>query len=101
VIKIGKDVSAKEAHCEFVGLAIFSENGLRLFRQVYDAAVDLRGNGRFHESLEARRASLTDVLQELIDQGHSIECIEVSSGWMEIHSFDDYKQACSLLARAG
>ena len=101
VTKIGKNVKPDEAHCEFIGMGMFSERGFSLFKQVYNAANSLPKNGPFHEASAADKASLTDVIQEIIDQGHRIECIEVSAGWMEIHSFEDYKQACSLLARAG
>ena len=103
--QIGTRLDPSQAHCEFAGLALFSEKGYQLFRETYYSAVETtcteprRSNGDtpFHEVPSARQASFTDVIQEIIDRGHKVACVEVSAGWMEIHSFDDYKQACALL----
>jgi phosphoenolpyruvate phosphomutase len=90
VRRVGKGVDPVDAHGEFIGLAYFSERGYRVFREVYQALAD--GNGA------AAPASLTDVLQAVIDQGDQVSCVEVSQGWMEIHSFDDYRDACALVS---
>jgi hypothetical protein len=42
------------------------------------------------------QASLPDFLQYLITLGYKVEALQVSSGWMEIHTFDNYKEACSI-----
>jgi phosphoenolpyruvate phosphomutase len=52
----------------------------------------------FHEAESLQTASLTDLIQELIERGVEVSCVEVSSGWMEIHSYEDYKLACQLVA---
>ena len=43
------------------------------------------------EGLE--RASLTHILQALIDRGHAVIAVDIHKGWMEIDSFDDYRRA--------
>ena len=43
------------------------------------------------EGLE--RASLTHLLQAMIDRGHAVVAVDVHKGWMEIDSFDDYRRA--------
>jgi phosphoenolpyruvate phosphomutase len=98
VLKIGKNIPRSEAHGEFTGLALFSAKGWKLFRRLYDAARG-RAPGRFHEAATLETASLTDMVQELIDQGHPVSCVQVTSGWMEIHSFEDYKLACRLVSQ--
>jgi len=40
---------------------------------------------------------LTDLLQEMIDRGHEVSCIDVYKGWMEIDTFDDYRRAWAEL----
>jgi len=97
VLRIGKRVPVDEAHDEFAGLVLFSKKGYSLFRETYQTAL-ANGNEPFHEAPSVQEASFTDVIQEIIDQGYPVHCVEVSSGWMEIHSFDDYRQACALLA---
>ncbi len=99
VVKIGKNIPRSEAHGEFTGLALFSAKGWKLFRRFYDTAQALPRGTRFHEAATLETASLTDMVQELIDQGHPVSCVQVSSGWMEIHSFEDYKLACRLVSQ--
>lgn len=99
ILKIGKRVDPNQANCEFAGLALFSEKGYQLFRETYHSAVATNGDAPLHEAPSARQASFTDAIQEIIDRGYKVACLEVSAGWMEIHSFDDYKQACALLRR--
>jgi phosphoenolpyruvate phosphomutase len=97
VLKLGQMLPPADAHCEFTGLAFFSREGFRLLREVYGEVAVSHRDRPFHEAASARTASLTDVLQELIDRGYDVECIEVSSGWMEIHSFADYQLAHRLV----
>jgi phosphoenolpyruvate phosphomutase len=98
VSAIGKKLRRDSAHYEFAGLVLFSKSGFNLFRTTYERVFANLKDQPFHEAASVHTASFTDVLQELIENGHEIHCMEVSSGWMEIHSFEDYKQACMLLA---
>lgn len=97
VLRIGTSVPPAKAHCEYVGLALFSEKGSAALREAYEEA--LAQGGPFHDSPSADVASLTDTLQELIDRGVRVTCVGVASGWLEIRSFDDYRLASSLVAR--
>ncbi len=91
VRRIGKGVDPGDAHGEFIGLAYFSERGYRLFRE------GLRSLASGNTPTQPN-ASFTDVVQAVIDQGHEVSCVEVSEGWMEIHSFDDYRDAIALVS---
>jgi len=99
VLKIGKNIQPSDAHGEFTGLALFSPKGWKLLREVYETVKTQSRGAGFHEAATFEQASLTDMVQELIDQGHEVSSVQVSSGWMEIHSFEDYKLACKLVAR--
>jgi phosphoenolpyruvate phosphomutase len=92
VARIGQRLAAEEAHGEFIGLALLSERGARLVREVYQELASTH-RGPFHEADSLARASLTDLLQELIDRGHEVNCVDVYKGWMEIDSFEDYRRA--------
>ena len=97
VLKIGQSLSPEQAHGEYAGLAVFSKKGFALMRRVYEEAVAASAARPFHEAPSVQAAYLTDLVQELIDRGHEVGCVEVSSGWMEIHSLEDYKLAHGLV----
>jgi len=92
VQRIGQQLAPQQAHGEFIGLVLLSERGAKLVREVH-AELARTHRGRFHEAESLARASLTDLLQELIDRGHEVTCADVYKGWMEIDSFDDYRRA--------
>lgn len=97
VLKIGKKILCNEGCTEFAGLALFSKKGFELLREIYRAVENQPDQAAFYESASLQTASLTDLLQELIDRGHKVCAVEVSSGWMEIRSFSDYKLACAVV----
>jgi phosphoenolpyruvate phosphomutase len=92
LVRIGKGLELAGADYEFIGMAYFSQEGARIFLEVYD---DLARNsqGPFHEASSFEQASVTDGLQEIIDRGYSMHGLEVSKGWMEIHGLEDVKIA--------
>jgi phosphoenolpyruvate phosphomutase len=92
VERIGQRLRPEEADGEFIGLAMFSERGARLVRETYQDLARSH-HGAFHEADSLAQASLTDLLQELIDRGHEVICVDVYKGWMEIDSFEDYRRA--------
>jgi len=92
VKRIGQALAPEEAHGEFIGLVLFSEHGARVVREVYEELLRTH-RGRFHEAASLALASLPDLLQELIDRGHAVTCVDAYKGWMEIDSFDDYRRA--------
>jgi phosphoenolpyruvate phosphomutase len=93
IVKIGQHVPHEQAHGEFIGLAMFSERGIDAFKQVYrDAQQTYQAKG-FHEAGSLTKATFTDMVQELIDKGHSVNCVPIFKGWMEVDSFEEYQQA--------
>jgi len=49
------------------------------------------------EGLE--RASVTHILQAMIDRRHPIVAVEIHKGWMEIDTFEDYRRAWAEVTR--
>jgi phosphoenolpyruvate phosphomutase len=47
--------------------------------------------------LAAKNALFSDLLQEIINSDFPVYGMEANSGWLEIHSFEDYKLACSII----
>ncbi len=88
VRSIGQALALGDADGEFAGLSLFSAAAWTALRRRYT-------------SLAATQpcAAVTDLLQQSIDAGQRVVALEVTSGWLEIHSFDDYQHACRLVAR--
>ena len=97
VTKIGQQLPHDQAHGEFIGMAMFSEKGIAAFRACYQAAQDKHQSAGFHEAGTLTKASVTDLLQELIDQGHRIDAVPIFKGWMEVDSFEEYQKAWAKL----
>ncbi|NOY69600.1 MAG: phosphoenolpyruvate mutase [Deltaproteobacteria bacterium] len=86
VKKIGDDISEQEGDCEFVGLALLSKKGMRLLVDEYKAS-------NLGETI-----SFADFIQCLVEKNHEVLVYEVTGGWMEIHTFEDYKNACAVFS---
>ncbi|MCB9896579.1 MAG: isocitrate lyase/phosphoenolpyruvate mutase family protein [Planctomycetes bacterium] len=98
VLNIGKHLAPDEAHAEFIGLAAFGPGGRALLLEACErwAAEPAR---RFGHAPSFAAATLTDALQELVDDGHVVTAVEQDRGWMEIHDFEDYRSAIEQLSR--
>ncbi len=96
VAKVGRTIGAKQAHGEFVGMAMFTEKGARLLTDCYRQLSETQ-KGEFHEAESLRRATFTDLLQELVDRGNDVQAIDVYKGWLEIDTFEDYRSAWALI----
>ena len=97
ILKIGQNLERREAHAEFIGLAMFSAQGIETLRQVHERLKNVLNGDAFHEARDFKMASLTDMIQELIDQGHSVSAVDIYKGWMEIDTFEDYQRAWAQL----
>jgi phosphoenolpyruvate phosphomutase len=92
VLRIGPEVTPAEAHGEFIGMALFSNAGAETLRAVYAELQAQRAEG-------LERASVTHVLQAMIDRGQRVVAVDIHKGWMEVDSFEDYKRAWAEVAR--
>lgn len=97
VERIGKMLPGDTACAEFIGIALISRKGIEIFKKEYDNALREYKNKAFYEAKNISMASLADMLQHLIKLGYKVEAMQVNSGWMEIHTFKDYKYACSIV----
>ena len=91
--RIGRQLPPDEADGEFVGLAMFSQEGAHLLRTVYHQTCQHDQGRRFHEAESLERAAFTDMLQEIVDCGGEVACVEIYKGWLEIDTFEDYRRA--------
>jgi phosphoenolpyruvate phosphomutase len=92
VLRIGPDVPPDDAHGEFIGMALFSARGAETLRAVRTEVAASRAEG-------LERASVTHILQAMIDRGHPVVAVDVHKGWMEIDTIEDYRRACAEVVR--
>ena len=97
VTGIGQEISEDKANAEFVGIVMFSKKGIDIFKREYHNALEQYKNKPFCEAINIFQASLEDMVQHLINLGYKVEAMQVNSGWMEIHTFDNYKYMCSIV----
>lgn len=95
VLKIANNIPEKEAHYEFVGLALFSDKGIGNFKKICH---EMKNKNHGQNGGAFTKAGIDDVFQEMINQKQDISVLEVNSGWMEIQNFENYKAACHLLS---
>jgi phosphoenolpyruvate phosphomutase len=98
LVEIGQQLNPDQAHGEFIGLAMLSERGTELLKTTYHQAAS-RSAAPFHEAPFLAMASFTDILQELVAQGHLVSCVPIYKGWMEVDTFEDYQQAWADLKK--
>lgn len=91
--RVGRLLPLNEADGEFIGLAMFSEEGARLLRTVYHQSQQRFHNRHFHEAESLEKAAFTDMLQEIIDCGGTVASVDIYKGWLEIDTFEDYRRA--------
>ncbi len=92
VLRIGPEVAPADAHGEFIGMAMFSAAGAGVLRDVHRELAARRTEG-------LERASVTHVLQAMIDRGRPVVSVDIHKGWMEIDTIEDYRRACAEVAR--
>ncbi|HAV42592.1 TPA: phosphoenolpyruvate mutase [bacterium] len=97
VVRIGPDISCQDVHYEFPGIMVASAQGIKCMKEVYDQSLERFEGKPFHTAASFETACLAELLQEMILRGYKISCLEINSGWLEIHSFRDYKFACSII----
>jgi len=88
ITKIGKNIDPKIADYEFIGMAYFSNKGVEILKTIFE---ELNSNlkNKFQEADSFEIASITDMIQEIIDRGYYVNGMEISQGWREIHSPTD------------
>ena len=96
VVSMGPKMQESEADYEFIGMILFSKKGIDSFKKEYYKAKKKYKRDRFHNAVSFRQANFSDLANEMVLKGYNIEVMEVNSGWVELHSFENYKLACNM-----
>jgi phosphoenolpyruvate phosphomutase len=98
-VRVGGDVTRRDAHAEYVGMLKLSAVGAETVRGLLE---DLAAGGwdqPFHGAPSLREAGLPHLLQELIDRGEEVATVEIYKGWLEIDSVEDLQLALRVLSQ--
>jgi phosphoenolpyruvate phosphomutase len=94
---MGKKIKKDIATHEFIGIAKFSAEGAQNLIRVYEDCIK-NHKGKFHENASIMEASIVDLLQEMIDRGFQVKCMETNKGWIEVHNKSDYETAKKIFS---
>jgi len=98
VVKIGKKVvSHEEAHGEFIGLAKFTKSGAEAMRAAYHQA-EKSPTVPFQHAASLEKAYMTDMIQELMNNGSLVKSVDIEGGWMEIDTPQDLERTRKLFS---
>ena len=95
--KIGSDLDPAQCQSEFPGIAFLSKSGVETVTAIYNSSLRKYSGKPFGSVDKFENALFSDLLQEIINSDFPVYGMEANSGWLEIHSFEDYKMACSML----
>ena len=99
IIKIGKTIDYKISNGEFIGMIKCSEKGVKIFREIYEKAKEKYKTGPFQEAPRFKKAYLTDLIQEIIDEGYEVKAAKIKKGWAEFDTVQDYERFRNQFAR--
>lgn len=95
--KIGANLNPAVCQSEFPGIVLLSRKGVEVVKKIYHTSLEKYSGKSFYSVDKFENALFSDLLQEIINSDFSVYGMEANSGWLEIHSFEDYKLACSIL----
>lgn len=96
IVDIGRPVvTSKELHYRYIGMLKFSEAGIQNLLSVYDSK-KLSNMSWQQSGKPFDLGYMTDLLHELILEGHEVTPIVTQGGWYEFDTVADYEIACKL-----
>ncbi len=95
--KIGSDLNPTQCQFEFPGIVFLSRKGVEIMKNIYHSSLEKYREKPFYSVDKFEFALFSDLLQEIINSDFPVYGMEANSGWLEIHSFEDYKLACTII----
>ena len=97
ILKIGKHIFtegiAKDKQGEFIGLWKFTPKGAKIFLKHFDNLNStLKMTDSYQNAKEWQKSYITDIFQEMIDNGEEIYCIPIKRNWAEFDTVQDIKK---------
>jgi len=95
ILKIKKNITDENNVGEFLGILKLSSKGSKIFVNRF-LELERDHRGRFHDAPSLQKAYLTDMIQELVDNGIAVAPITISGKWCEIDTSEDLIRASQL-----
>lgn len=97
ILKIGKHIFPegveKNKQGEFIGLWKLTPKGVKTFLKHFDRLnFTLKKTDPYQNAKEWQKSYLTDILQEMTDQGEKIHGVLIQKNWMEFDTGQDYNR---------
>ncbi len=97
ITDIGQKVAdISEIQSQFTGLLRFQGDGVQTLRDTKAALGNPSRPWMRERPLE--QAYMTDLLMEMILNGHSVHAVPIEHGWLEIDTVKDYEDAARMIA---
>lgn len=71
---------------QYIGLMRFNDSGIRILKQVYN---NIKNSNQVSKD-SLKNLYMTDLLQAVIDDGHSVQSILVNESWVEVDTVSDF-----------
>lgn len=98
ILEIGKIISEKPVHGEFIGVLKLSKAGCETFKSYFHKAKALFEGKPFIRAKIFEKAYLTDMLQYLVNEGITVNAALIEKEWIEIDTVQDYERAEKFIA---
>lgn len=97
MLKVGKNVFtsglSKDKQGEFIGLWKFTPEGIGIFLKHFDRLNStLAKTDPYQNSKEWQKSYITDIFQEMIDNGEKIHCVLIRKNWWEMDTPEDLEK---------
>ncbi len=90
---VHRDLPEAESHGEYIGVAKFSAAGGRALREHFHSRREEFAGRPFREAKVFEKAYLIHLLQDMIEAGHRMACVETPGGYIEVDTQQDFEYA--------
>jgi choline kinase len=92
ILEIGQSCpEPSDTQAQYIGLVKLSDNGSKIFRQVYNHAKIKYWDKIWQRGRIFQKVYMTDFLQALIDAGNPVYAVSIQHGWLEFDNETDYE----------
>ena len=98
---VGVGLPETDLTSEFIGLAKLSASACLILNDVYENIYCKDQKRDFHSAKCVQKASFVDFIQELIDRNEKVTALEIWRSWIDIDTFEDYRNSWKLIENIG
>lgn len=97
VVEIGKHLcDLNTVTGEFIGMLKLSPKGAEVFNEYFHESARKFHGKPFQHAKTFQVAYITDLVQEMVNHGVTVNCALIEQGWKEIDTIEDYEKAAAF-----